>query len=450
MFNIKCKIVLFLLGSAAFQVQLVHSSERDSVGMQMEQCKIEFKSCRKRYMELSFEAKYYRWDFKNKLLPESAIPKVRDSYFDYFSCQFDHKLCLAEKKSNRKEYLDSIASSQESAWEVSSPAKEGINNSIILHVERNAEEIKHLRSLLITKNEKLIFEKYTQFEEDLRPQRVESISKSIVSLLIGIAIDKGYISSENIVIKPYFNNIDPLKSSIKITDLLRMKSGIDFSDLENWGKTDVDNKHTYIHYWWSNNAKDYALQFEMTANPGGQFIYNSPSTDLLAAILYQSTNMTVGEFAEKYLFDPLDINNYLWVYDDNQYYYGSHGLFMRPRALAKIGQVILNNGVYKGNQLISPNWLDKTFESHQSGGVLEEYFATTGLNFDYGYLWYLATLNGYDVRVALGIGGNLIAIIPKANLVVVTTANPEVSMQTSANTIDTIFNKIVKLLVPAS
>ena len=149
------------------------------------------------------------------------------------------------------------------------------------------------------------------------------------------------------------------------------------------------------------------------------------------------------------MFDPLGIKRYVWLHDSNEYYRGSHVIFIRPRGLAKIGQMVLDNGKYNSKQIVSPSWLEKSFKVHEHN-IWPEVFDAANIKLGYGYLWYVSKLNNYEVRVAYGYGGNFIVIVPKANLVIVTTANSEVSFENAVSNPSKIFNGIVKVLLEKS
>ncbi len=127
--------------------------------------------------------------------------------------------------------------------------------------------------------------------------------------------------------------------------------------------------------------------------------------------------MTTHEYAEKYLFAPLGIENYLWMHDSAENYYGGFSLFLRPRALARIGQMVLDGGVYKGKRIVSKQWLDKSlFRSFSLGG--EE-------DWGYGYLWWQSRVGEHQMISAFGYGGQKISLVPDLDLMVVTTSDSD-------------------------
>ena len=153
-------------------------------------------------------------------------------------------------------------------------------------------------------------------------------------------------------------------------------------------------------------------------------IYNTPACNLLTTVLNRSANMTSKEFADKHLFGPLGIKNYGWFHDSGYNYVGGHTIFLRPRVLARLGQMILDGGSYQGRQIVSEEWLKKSFHPTVSEFVKTDDSETV---FDYGYLWWLGEYQGYNYQFGWGHGGQFLFLIPDANTLVVTTANPDPS-----------------------
>lgn len=457
LFRTRCVFLhIFLCAISLFAISSAYAKDSNVPDERVNKCRTDLRVCQHLNTRISVDIKAKGWDVEQNKFPLDVLTKIRDNYFDSADCQYEYQACLIGQSADLDEFRKKINTTPETELELSTPTEEDVDPEAIKQVVQFAESIEGLRSLLIVKNGKLISESYYQFKDDPRPQWIMSATKSVVSLLIGIAIDKGYISSENVSIKPYFKNYfsstnQPDKEKIRIIDLLRMKSGLDFSDETHWHNSNPEIADYWISdYWFADNANDYALKFDMAYKPGEMYQYSSPAIDLLTAILNQSTGMTVAEFAEENLFNPLGIKNYLWAHDSKEYYRGSYVLFLRPRDLAKIGQLILNNGVYNSKQLISSSWLKKSFTVHQTEDVWEGTLPTTGMKLGYGYLWYVSKLNDHIIHFAWGYGGQLIIIVPEKNLLVTTTANPDVALETSGIPPDMIFDGVVNVLLGGS
>lgn len=157
--------------------------------------------------------------------------------------------------------------------------------------------------------------------------------------------------------------------------------------------------------------------------PGDIFMYGSPNTDLTyIQFSSKSSGLTSLEFADKYFFKPLEIENYVWAHDSQENYVGGYALHLRPRALIRIGQMLLEGGLYKGTRIIPEEWINKSFSSHTGTG-----------GWDYGYLWWIYSVGGHKVISALGHGGQQIVLVPVLNLVVVTTSDSLVCDGTSVD-----------------
>jgi len=311
--------------------------------------------------------------------------------------------------------------------------------------------------MLVVKDSKLVSEDYFARKDDLRPQHVQSITKSITSLLIGIAIDKGVIKSEKEVIKPFFPEFfskphDERKQNITVEQLLTMTSRLNFADSPYYSTYEnTKSWHepgSWKAYWYADNYLDRALNIDLVETDDEiAAIYNTPACNLLTTVLKRSANMTSKEFADQYLFIPLGIKNYIWFHDSDYNYIGGHMIFIRPRDLARIGQMLIDGGKYQGRQIVSEEWLQKSFSPYVSEFTKTDDGETV---FDYGYLWWLGEYQGYKYQFAWGHGGQFLFMIPAANTIVVTTANPDPSGLThwerSQKIIKEVMHKVIEAL----
>ena len=210
-------------------------------------------------------------------------------------------------------------------------------------------------SLLISKNGQTVFEKYYNESSKAQLCNVQSLTKSIMSLLVGIAIDQGKIKNEEVSISTYFPTIfsklkDKRKEQITIKDLLNQTSGLKwegYKEHESWLKSPQPNH--------------YVLTKPLATRPGKMYFYNSGATHLLSQILVKATGQSVLEFAKENLFTPLQITNVKWETRNDGHHDGSGlGLWMQADKLLAIGQLVLNKGNWNGQQLISEQWIDKS------------------------------------------------------------------------------------------
>ena len=263
-----------------------------------------------------------------------------------------------------------------------------------------------IHSLLIISDGELIVEEYFHGYTESDPHRLLSVTKSISSILTGIALDQHSIDSVTVPLSVFFPEAD---SALNLKHLLTMSMGLDWSDDE------AENYH--------GSGKGFfteILSKEVVSEPGASFRYVNPDVNLLSGILKQSTGYYPDEFAEEFLFLPLGIDTYEWSYgecDGHRLMDGS--LQLRPRDMAKIGLLMLDNGVWRGERILSEEWISESTTE----------FLTADENLSYGYLWWLGSIpHGEDdskVILANGWGSQFIMVIPDAGIVITTTGGNE-------------------------
>ncbi len=310
-------------------------------------------------------------------------------------------------------------------WEISTPEEERLNPDTLAKAFEKAENLDFLYSLLIIKNGKLVAEKYYNGKTASDPHDVHSVSKSFTSALIGIAIDKRFISSVNKKIMDYFPeyrslNIDQRIYSITIGHLLTMTGGFD------WGES-IDY---WVEYMTSPDRIKYILELPLRHNPGEDWNYSSVQTDLLSIIVSRASGMTTYDFAEKYLFEPLDITIRGWIQYPGGWYSGGHKMFFAPRDMARFGYLYLNNGKINSERIIAPRWINDSIEPIPEYNSPDDFF---NKDKGYGYCWWLSTIQDHKVYSARGRGGQSIFVIPDSDLIVVTTC--EADQEWSSDTI---------------
>jgi len=176
-------------------------------------------------------------------------------------------------------------------------------------------------------------------------------SPSIISVLIGIAIDEGLIESVDVSISEFFPDISEDKASITIEHLLTMRTGIEWLE-------DPPRLDSVEGMFASENWVEFVLNQEQHVRPGGLWRYNFGVPHLLSAIIQEASGMTASEFATDRIFNPLGITSAEWHSDPQGVTMGGVGLLMSPRDLLKIGQLYLNGGEWEGRQIISEEWVN--------------------------------------------------------------------------------------------
>jgi len=279
---------------------------------------------------------------------------------------------------------------------------------INIDTSRFVKDNRQLYGVVVSQNDKIIYNQYFNGKSPTDLFNNQSLTKSIMSLLIGIAIDKGYITSVDQKIIKYFPELakdtDKRKQGITIRQIMNQASGLWHEDLTRMDK-----------YFALDNPYEYVLTQPLVSEPGKVFHYNNAATHLLSVILTKATGMNTLAFANKYLFGPLDIKNVAWGKMKDGYYDGCglKSVQMATTDMTKIMSLLLHNGDYKGESVVSSKWIDQLLHP--------TVFYNTPWGFEgstYGLCFYHYTYNGTAITYALGWGGQFSFIIPAKNAVV--------------------------------
>lgn len=288
-------------------------------------------------------------------------------------------------------------------WKVSSPEEQGMSSLIFSNVIKKAKQDNaNIHSLLIVKNDHIILDASFYPFKNGDVHDLASVTKSVMSLLIGIAIDKKFINSEYELITNFFPEYQIENDTIRIVtikDLLNMSSGF----LCNWN--DGEKELTQMR-----NSTDWVkFMLSLPANkPDVHFSYCSGNYYLLAEILQRTTKMSCHLFAEKYLFKPLNFGKSYWPTNYKGVNFGWGDLHISIYDFAKIGSLVLNDGVWKSKQIISKQWIEKIQPQHKIHGSEA-----------YGYGWWLDSNNPDEIQ-AQGRGGQRLFIFRDKKMVIVT------------------------------
>lgn len=271
-----------------------------------------------------------------------------------------------------------------------------------------ANKLARLHSLLISQGDDLVFEQYYNSRDPSRPANMKSASKSVISALVGIAIDRGIIDSVDVKVAEYFPELiagsdDARKQQITIENLLTMQSGLETTSNRNYGKWVL-----------SDNWVEFALNQPLVAEPGTRMLYSTGSTHLLSAIVTQASGMSTKQFAQENLSARLGFSMSYWSQDPQGIYFGGNDMEMTPRQMLEFGRLYLNEGIKDNEQIISKTWVE---ESHKPRAR-----SPRGQGRFYGYGWWLRDLAGMRIPVAWGYGGQLIFVVKELDLVVVATS----------------------------
>jgi CubicO group peptidase (beta-lactamase class C family) len=304
--------------------------------------------------------------------------------------------------------------------------------------------VRGMKSIIVSRNDTIVKEQYFYSSGPNIAHDVRSVTKTVTALLIGIAIDKGYISSveEEIgkFLSPLVGNISPDKSELKIKHLLTMSSGLEWYEWGNYG----EYNNEYNNWWRSSDQITYLLNRNFLHTPGSYFNYNSAGSHLLSIIVSQATGMSTEDFAMQFLFDPLEINFSSWIKDQRGYNNGAAGLSITPYDMQKIGSLLLNKGLYKNKRIVSEKWVNEQ---------LNFYIFTRDANSfanGYGYqtwLWNNGNTSYFD---AMGYGGQFILVVPTKKLVITASCDwQSFNSSTADNNWYTIMSTIANSIIPS-
>jgi CubicO group peptidase (beta-lactamase class C family) len=327
-------------------------------------------------------------------------------------------------------------------WETASLEDVGMEpDSLLALLDLISNTEDHLiHSILIVKDEKLVFEQYWDgidlfFDESTPMGEVTrnfdrdalhymaSVSKSFTSALVGIAVDRGLIGGVEDPVFSYFPEHEDLKNDgnaqIALADLLAMRSGFDWNEFE-YGFDDPRDSHHQM--FAAADPMRFLLGRPLVSTPGTEFLYNSGDTNILGEVVRRSSSSSyLADFAESYLFEPLGIDTYRWTRMTlaDEVTFASGGMYLRPRDMAKFGLLYLSGGSWNGRQIVSSAWVDA---SKEMSIPLVGYRTLYG----YGYQFWLGRLpygdDGVEYYLAAGWGGQYIYVISEFDMVVVFTA----------------------------
>jgi CubicO group peptidase (beta-lactamase class C family) len=310
-------------------------------------------------------------------------------------------------------------------WPVATPAKEGIDPNLTCAIGPSLEKLEgaYPNGVVVVRYGALIYERYfvagIEYGTDTLHE-VRSITKSVVALLIGVALDHGWLRSLDDRVFSYFPEdadlVTPDKNRITLRNLLTMTSGLE------WPESAVSyNNPLNVERRMGLTSDPYrfVLKQPLAETPGTAWNYNSGGVELLGGIMMKVSRQPLDEFAKQALFEPLGIRDWEWGRSPNGKLVAAAGLWLRPRDLAKIGQLVLNHGAWYGRQIVSAKWI-KEMTAPQAPWW-------PGGGYAYGYLWWLGRLatrdRDIDWAAAEGWGGQRLYVVPSLDLVVTVTAS---------------------------
>ena len=289
------------------------------------------------------------------------------------------------------------------AWALPAPAQPSLDT-----VAKAAAEVPRLHSLLVSHQHKIVLERYLNGRRATQHANVKSVSKSVISALVGIAIEQKYIPSVREPIARYFPDLlrgeaNAAKRAITIEDLLTMRSGLESTSGRNYGA-----------WVTSKDWVRFALSRTLETRPGDEMEYSTGNTHLLSAILTRATKRSTWQYAQEVLARPLGFTLARWPQDPQGIYFGGNDMLMTPRQLLTFGELYLDRGRRGERQIVPSQWVEDSFVPRGRSDFNDQ---------RYGYGWWMRDFAGEQAYFAWGFGGQYVFVIPRLQLVVVTTSS---------------------------
>ena len=285
----------------------------------------------------------------------------------------------------------------------------GLDPASMHEAMRRARKLPRLQAILVARHGTILAEHRLDGPPLDRPVNIKSASKSVLSALTGVAIERGVLAGTEQKIAPLLRsdlpaNPDPRIAQIDIEDLLTMRAGL--------GRTSGDNYGAWVA---SPNWVRYALAQSFADDPGGRMLYSTGSSHLLSAALTRASGRSTHDLATDWLARPLGILIPAWPRDPQGIYFGGNDMLMSPRALLRFGEMYRNDGVIDGRRILPAGWAASSWRPQTSSPYN---------GFGYGYGWFAKEVRGHQVRFAWGYGGQMLFIVPDLALTVVMISDP--------------------------
>ena len=289
-------------------------------------------------------------------------------------------------------------------WRLGAPESQGIDSRNLTRALRALhDDSVALHSLIIVRNGAAVLEVYAPPYDKHTLHNVKSVSKSIMSAVVGVALREGLLAGLDQPVSDFFpeyiaDDADPRKKAITLRHLLTMTSGLDLDE----------NGPIMTGIFSSDDWIKAALARPMSAQPGERFLYSTALTHIMSGILSRASGRRLLELCRSHLFDPLGIGEVQWRQDPQGCDFGGAELFMTPRDMATFGLLYLNGGRWNGRQIVPAAWVAESTRNQMQGVEADD---------GYGYWWWRDLTGDIGYR-ASGWGGQHIVVLPGLNAVV--------------------------------
>jgi CubicO group peptidase (beta-lactamase class C family) len=295
-------------------------------------------------------------------------------------------------------------------WRESTPEEQGLDSQVLAGMVDSISQ-KHLNvhSVTVIRHGYVVLDTYFYPYKATATHDVASVTKSITAALVGIAVDKGLVKTDQTMLSFFPKegpaDPDPQKQKITVANLLSMQPGLDCGFAP--GEQELEQMRRTTEW------VKYVLALPVKYEPGTKFGYCSPGYHVLSSIVTAAAHQQLVDFGKKNLFEPLGIKDVIWPPDDQGRTHGWGDSHFYPRDFGKIGYLYLHDGQWDGKQIVSSDWIHKSITKQadpgRSGGG------------GYGLGWWLANVGGLDEFGGNGRGGQRVAVWPEKDMIVIVT-----------------------------
>jgi CubicO group peptidase (beta-lactamase class C family) len=303
-------------------------------------------------------------------------------------------------------------------WAVSTPEEQGLDPMLVAELYHNAAKLESIYGLLVAKNGHLIAEKYFHEGAVDRKGNRQSVTKSVTSALVGIALDQGCLSSVDQKMMTFFPELadqisDPRKEQITIRQMLQMRAGYPWEE----------STPELFEVLYTGFRPSTLVDVPLVRDPGTGFDYSNLTSHLLGIIVARACDTDLKSYAQAHLFSPLGSEVGFWQQDWEGYYLGFAEIELTARDMAKFGQLYLDDGEFEGNQIVPAEWVRDSLQIYS----VDAWYYRVGKNWrdsGYGYQWWSIRAGDHRYSLAWGHGGQQIALLDELDMVIVVTADP--------------------------
>ncbi len=297
-------------------------------------------------------------------------------------------------------------------------------------IDSRAGELRNLRAVLVARDGKVLYERGAVDA----PANIKSASKTIVTALVGVAVDKGVLQGKDqkiasVLAASFPKEPDPRLNDITLEDLMTMRAGLERTSGANYGSW-ISSRN------WVQNA----LARPFVDEPGGRMLYSTGNTHLLSAVLTRASGKSTLALANEWLGQPLGFRIASWDRDKQGIYLGGNNMAISPRSLLKFGEMFRNRGMADGVRVLPEAWIDASWTP-----VTQSFFTGHG----YGYGWFATDMAGHRVNYAWGHGGQMLYVVPTLGLSVVMTSDTG-NYQRGSGYVDKLHAILGEVIIPAA